>query len=1094
MVYLFPFGHILREQNRSEPSSLPNKSGGCGMNGSRCLVGIAALSLLVASIVAPGCAAAQVAGGTVLGVVRDTSGARVSKAEVSIKNTATGVTSTVTTNEIGLYRVPNLIPGNYEVTASASGFATTVETDLTLGVGAELAVNIQLRVGAMTEQIQVTGEVPDVSTTNSTVSAVVDERTVRELPLNARDWTALATLEPGVATVRTAVGLNANPGRANRGWGTQMTIGGNRPQQNNYRMNGVSINDYGNGAPGSVLGGDLGVDAIQEFSVVTSNAQADYGRSSGGIINAITRSGTNALHGSAYEFIRNSALDARNPFDFNPVNGQPFIPPFKRNQFGGTSGGRIRKDKMFIFGDYEGLRQSLGNTQNVVVLSPSARAGVLANGTTVKIDPNVLPYLQLIPAPNGRINGDRANFIVVNTQVATENYFTTRFDNRVSNSDSLNATYMFDSSHTTAPDPQHTVLLGTFSRRQLVTLEETHTFRPNMVNTARFGFSRVVAVAPKSLSALNPIAADTSLGFVPGSPVGAIAISGLTRYQGGLGAVGEYDFHFNSFQFYDDALFTKGIHSLKFGVSVERIQANQIGRSLPTGQYSFGTIKKFLTNQPTSFSSGLPGLVTPRDLRQLIFGVYFLEDMRLRSNLVLNLGLRYEMATVPTETRNRLTSLHSITDVTPVLGSPYFSNPTLRNFEPRVGFSWSPYHDDKTAVRGAFGIYDVLPLTYEFQLVSILSAPFFESGTAGNLAAGTFPKIGITLLTPNTLRYLTIQARPPRNYVMQWNLNVQREVVKDLSLSVGYVGSHGVHQPFRSDDSNIVLPLTKTAQGYLWPTPAGSGTRVNPNVGQVSALYWVGSSLYDSLQVHLVKRMNYGLQFGASYTWAKNIDDGSSTLAGNAFGNSISSLFYFDSKLRRGLSDFDIRNNFVLNYIWQIAAGKSLSGAARWALGGWQFGGIYQASSGPPFTPLIAGDPLGMLSASEDTYSYPDRLSGPGCGTGVNVGNPLHYIKTECFAAPNPITRLGNAGRNAIIGPGLSALDLSLVKNTQIRQRFTAQFRFEVFNALNRSNFAPPINNNALFDAVGSSISTAGLIDQTATSSRQLQFGLKLIW
>jgi hypothetical protein len=252
--------------------------------------------------------------------------------------------------------------------------------------------------------------------------------------------------------------------------------------------------------------------------------------------------------------------------------------------------------------------------------------------------------------------------------------------------------------------------------------------------------------------------------------------------------------------------------------------------------------------------------------------------------------------------------------------------------------------------------------------------------------------------------------------------------------------------------------------------------------------------LYDSLQVHVVKRMSHGLQLGGSYTWAKSIDDGSSTLAGNAFGNSVSSLFFFDSRLRRGLSDFDIRHNFVLNYLWQIPTPKSLSGVARRAVDGWQLGGIYQASGGLPFTPLIAGDPLGMLSASEDTYSFPDRLFGPGCGTAVNPGNPLHYIKTECFAAPNPITRLGNAGRNAIIGPGLSDLDLSLVKNTKIRERFNVQFRFELFNALNRSNFAPPIDNSSLFDAVGSPISTAGLIDQTATSSRQVQFGLKLIW
>jgi len=1039
-------------------------------------------------------ASAQVAGGTILGTVRDTSGAVVAGAKVSSKNLATGVTTAATSNSNGLFRFSNLLPGRYSVTTSAQGFATVVETDLMLSVGAELAINPELKVGAANEEVQVTGEAPDVATTNATISAVINDRTVRELPLNARDWTALATLEPGVATVRTAVGLNANPGRVNRGWGTQLTVGGNRPQQNNYRMNGVSINDYGNGAPGSVLGGDLGVDAIQEFSVITSNASADYGRSSGGIINSITRSGTNNLHGSAYEFIRNSALDARNPFDFNPANAQPFIPPFKRNQFGGTLGGPIRKQKTFFFVDYEGLRQSLGNTQNIVVLSPNARKGILANGTTVAVDPLVAPYLALIPFPNGKINGDRANFIVVNTQVATENFATGRIDHKVSESDGLNGSYMFDSSNTSAPDPQHTVLLGTFSKRQLVTLEETHTFSPTLVNTARFGFSRVSAIAPKSLSAINPIAADVALGFVPGSPVGGIAISGLTRYQGGLGAVGEYDFQFNSFQYYDDMFLTRGIHSLKFGVAVERIQANQIGRSLPSGQYAFGSITRFLTNQPTSFSSALPGLITPRDLRQLIFAAYAGDEIRIASNLVANIGLRYEMATVPTETANRLTVLHNITDATPVLGSPYFSNPTLRNFEPRLGFSWAPFNNDKTAIRGAFGIYDVLPLTYQFQLVSILSAPFFESGTASKLAPGTFPKTGITLLKPNTLRYLNLQTDPPRNYVMQWNFNVEHELVRDLTLFLGYVGSHGVHQPFRADDSNIVLPAAKTPQGYLWPTPAGSGQRVNPNVGQISALYWFGSSTYDSLQVRVKKRMSHGLQFGGSYTWAKSIDDGSSTLAGNAFGNSISSLFYFDPKLRRGLSDFDIRHNFVLNYLWELPRPESLPRAIGWLARGWQFGGIFQASSGLPFTPLIAGDPLGMLSASEDTYSYPDKLSGPGCSTPVNPGNPLHYIKAECFAAPNPITRLGNAGRNSIIGPGLVNLDLSLIKNTRISERFNAQFRFEVFNALNHSNFAPPINNSSLFDATGAAISTAGQIDQTATPSRQLQFGLKLMW
>jgi hypothetical protein len=332
---------------------------------------------------------------------------------------------------------------------------------------------------------------------------------------------------------------------------------------------------------------------------------------------------------------------------------------------------------------------------------------------------------------------------------------------------------------------------------------------------------------------------------------------------------------------------------------------------------------------------------------------------------------------------------------------------------------------------------------------------------------------------------------------MQWNLNVEQEIMKDLTLFVGYVGSHGVHQPFRVDDANIVLPATLTPQGYLWPTPVGSGTKVNPNLGQISLLNWVGSSYYDSLQTHVSKRMSHGLQVGGSYTWSKNIDTGSSTLAGNAFANSISSLFYFDARLRRGLSDFDIRQNLVINYIWQIPTWRSISGVARSVLGGWQLGGIYQASSGLPFTPLIAGDPLGMKSSGEDTYSFPDRTRGPGCETAVNPGNADHYINTACFAAPNPINRLGNSGRNSLIGPGLSNFDFSLVKNTaipKISEAFNVQFRFEAFNILNRVNLAPPISNSSLFDASGNAITTAGQVDQTATTSRQLQFGLKLIW
>jgi hypothetical protein len=1036
---------------------------------------------------------AQVAGGTILGAVIDSSGASMSGAKVIVRNTATDVVRTVTANEEGRYSVPNLIPGNYQVTASAPGFATVVESGLTLNVGDELEIDLRLRVGGIAERVEITADQSNVSPTTSSISSVVNGSTIRELPLNGRDWASLATLEPGVELVRTQIGLSTGANdRTIRGIGSQLTIGGNRPQQNNYRLDGISINDASNGAPGSVLGGNLGVDAIQEFSVLTTNPSAEYGRSAGGIINAVTRSGTNAFHGSVFEFLRNSALDARNFFD------GPTVPPFRRNQFGASAGGPIQKDRTFVFGAYEGLRQSLAITQNDSVPSAAARAGNLAGGKTISIDPAVKPFLALYPLPNAGSSGDFGTFSFVTTQVTNENFFTGRVDYKLAEKDTLAGTYMFDTSEGTSPDQYNAVKLAAESRRQLVTLEETRVFSTNFLNSARFGFSRVISDGPKTLSAINPSAKDASLGFLPGHNVGKIQMPGVTQFPGGFGATGEYDFHFNSFQAYDDAFLTRGTHNLKFGVAVERIQANQEGRANPSGFYNFGSLTNFLTNKPSTFTSAIPNLITPRDLRQTIFGAYIQDDFRIRKNLTLNLGLRYEMATVPTETTGKLSNLRNLTDSKPTLGSPYFSNPTLRNFEPRVGFSWDPFRNGKTAVRGAIGMYDVLPLTYQFETLTILPAPFFAQGRVSGLPAGSFPTGAFPLLGANTFRYAHVDSNPPRDYVVQWNFNVQRDLGSSLTALVGYIGARGVHLPFRAEDVNMVLP-TLTPQGYLWP---GNGTRLNPNLGQISALFLDNNSYYHALQTRLTKRMSHGFQIGGSYTWSKSMDDGSSTLAGDAYANSVGTLPFFDLRLSRGLSDFDVRHNLVINYLWEIPSSPSLPRAAAWVASGWQLGGIYQLSSGFPFTALVGGDPLGVQNGT--IFDYPDRIQGPGCSSLINPGNALNYIKLQCFALPKPSNRLGNGGRNNLIGPGLSNFDLSLFKNnrfTKISEQFLVQFRVELFNVLNHPNFAPPLKNNTqnsaccvIMDQIGNQISTAGKLDSTSTPSRQIQFGLKFIW
>jgi Carboxypeptidase regulatory-like domain/TonB dependent receptor/TonB-dependent Receptor Plug Domain len=1078
--------------------------------------------LIVGSLTNP-CAFAQTA--QISGLITDSSGARLPNANITVVNRDTGISRSVDANTEGFYSVPLLQPGNYMVTAKSAGFATQIRTGITLEVGAQQVLNLTLQVGQMTQTVEVTTEAPIVELASSSISAVVNSTTVRELPLNGRSWTDMANLQPGVAGIQTQVSFNLGADRGNRGFGAQASISGARPQQNNYRLDGVSLNDYANGGPGNVTGGNLGVDAIQEFSVLTSNYSAEYGKTSGGVINAISRSGTNSFHGSAYEFLRNSALDARNFFD------GPTIPPFKRNQFGASAGGPIGKGRTFIFGDYEAIRQSKGVTAISTVPSPAARAGNLSTGT-VLVDPSVQKYLPFYPLPNRGLtpdgNGDTGIFAFAEQQIVTENFFTIRADHRFSEKDSAFGTYLYDNTPYTTPDAFGNVLLGSSTFRQIVVLEENHIFSSRLVNSVRFGFNRARVDNDKSVQAINPLAADPTLAAVPGRFATQVSVSGLTPFTGGIGANATYLYRWNSFQAYDDVFLTHGLHSIKAGVALERMQLNQLALSGPSGTYFFGSLANFLTNRPRHFDSGFANTLTPRGLRQTLLGLYLQDDWRLRPNLTLNLGLRYEMTTVPTEVQGKLATLINITDPTPHLGSPFFINPTLHNFEPRVGFAWDPFRNGKTAVRGGFGVFDVLPLIDEFVLLTNQAAPFYEVGSATNLASGSFFTGAFPLLGPKAFRETYIEHKPHRNYVMQWNLNVQRELIPDLTAMVGYVGSRGVHQPFRADDINIVTPML-TSQGYIWPSPVASGTPINPNFGSIKGLMWGGNSFFDAFEAQLTKRMRHGLQLQGSYTWGKSIDTGSATMVGDAFSNSISSLSSFDLRLDRGLSDFNIARTLVISAIWQLPAWKSLSGPAAWVMNGWELGAIYKANDGVPFTATFGtdGDPLGLNSS--DPWDFPDRLSGPGCKTLTNPGNPNNYIKTQCFAVPsapnmaywtancdpmpftdsdgNPVAvpfpqcfnLRGNAGRNILIGPGTSNLDFSVLKNNPVKrisENFNVQFRAELFNVLNRANFAVPVtpDNVTIFDSTGAPVPGAGLLSSTTTTAREIQFALKLVW
>jgi outer membrane receptor protein involved in Fe transport len=1130
---------------------------------------------------------AQVTGATILGTVTDATGAAVPKVEISIANTATGLVTAVTTSPEGFYSAPNLLPGTYQITAKSAGFSTAVLSGITLTVGAQQSVNIALKVGETSQQVEVTSTAIAVELASSTLSDVVSGTEVRDMPLNGRSWTDLAQLQPGVNAVHTQAATNTSD-RASRGWGTALTISGGRPTSNNYRLNGISLNDNMNTAPGSFLAGNLGVDSIGEFSVLTGNFSAEYGKSSGGIINAITKSGTNQIHGTAYEFLRNSAMDAKNFFD---APGK--IAPFRRNQFGGSAGGPIQKDKMFVFGDYEGLRQNLATSQSTNVPTAAARAGNLCSppgcatthtimdpvaagglGAPFVINPDVAPFLPLWPLPNGRIicpfdscvpgAGDTGKYNFAGYQITPENFFTFRLDRKISEKNSLWGTFLIDRQSQTQNDSLRDLATSRFINRQTYTIEDTHAFSSYLINVFRVGYNRQNISSPSGATALNPIAADKTLGIAPGQTIGRIVVGGLTAFQGGLTLWQSAHSTWNAFQESDDLFLTKGIHALKFGFTLERDQLNTAGPGGFAGGWStFSDFPSFLDGSPVSLiaNSGVGDLSTHP--RQWVWGAYVQDDVRLTPHLTVNAGLRYEYAAnMTTHHSGTLANLECQACPFPIMQAPLEFNPGLQaivnkfdpapvygpiinvprlNFEPRVGFAWDPFGNGKTAVRGAFGVYDILLLFYA---QNATDWPGLQSSNSGTIPVESWPKgnFSATSSDINTKRAFWQEHTPKLNYVMQWNFSLQHQVTNSLSVLVGYVGDRSVHNAFHHDDFNVIFPnlasgtplwqcgtlatppgpgFDPTSQCPLYPSAAnlkginGPPTSTNPNgldliahkinccIGREPGRIWNSGGVYHGLQVGVNKAIGHGLSFQGSYTFSKNLDGSSGTTIGDPYVNSISSsLYYWDPKLRYGLSDTNITHNFVMSYSYILPNFSSAPSLVRAVAGGWQTGGIVTLQTGQPMSVLISGDAIG--EGNSDPISYPNRLGGTGCQSLVNPGNVNNYIKLQCFAPTTPVLFQGsywltggNAGRNIIPGPGLATVDVSLFKNNYIKrfsESFNAQFRFEAFNVLNRPNFSPPTDNEFLFNQKGKSIADAGAINLTTTTSRQLQIALKIIW
>jgi hypothetical protein len=1028
----------------------------------------------------------------------DTSGRAIPNAMVSIKNVATGVMRDVQSNSDGLYSAPNLLPGSYDIEASAPSFSKTVVKGVALTVGSERALNLTLKVGQVNILIDVTGTPSAVETSSSTLSATVEQKTIVDLPLNGRDWTLLATLQPGVVAVRAQATTGNSNNRGNRGFGNQLADSGHRPYENTYRVDGININDYTNGAPGSVLGVTLGVDAIREFNVVTSNYTAEYGRTSGAVINSVTKSGTNNFHGSAYFFDRDKIFDARNFFD------PPTKPPYRRIQFGASAGGPIIKDRTFIFGDYEGIRENQSLSFSDIVPSQAARNGQLSSGP-ITVDALVKPALALWPLPNAGLlgGGDTGAFLTSAVKVSTENYFTVKVDHQLSAKDSINGTYFFDTAPQLIPDVLDNIINQVFARRQMVSLSETHVLSSSVVNIARFGFNRSQGKVSQPARAINPAAGDTSLGTVAGQTSAFLMVNGITT-AGGLGSFAGFTHTLNSFQADDDIVLARGNHNLKFGASFERLQSNEKPRPRVNGTFIFSTLSDFLTNNPFFFSYAGSSTGVEAGVRNDIIGGYAQDDWRLRSNLTLNLGLRYEIMTLPTEIHNLFGSTPSLFGGTPEPRKHYWlSNPTLHNFEPRAGFAWDPFRDGKTAVRGSFGIFDVLPLPFNWLGESSLGLPFSQIVDAIRPGQGTFPKgvLNVVNFDPSQSQVTYAVPHPNRTYAMNWNLNIQRQLNEHVFAAVGYVGSHTVHQSFAAGDHNQVAPPQVQTVNRVLVWPANGGTQL-----RLTGLR--------------------GAEGQVSYTWSHCLDDGSAGGLGDAYTNSISSLIYFNKAGRRGACDFDIRHNLIVNAIYDLPGPKAHP-AMNLIAGGWQIGAIITASTGVPFTLGLPGDPLGQ--GSSDPWDFPNRI--PGC----NPYNPnfkqsgMSYLNPNCFSYPSvsvnsPIAPLcnnvdssgtvhpdtngqrlclnifGNNGRNQLVAPNLVNVDLALLKNIRvprISETFGVQLRFEFFNILNHANFQAPVDNlqfNGITGFNSVDPGSAGIIDSTTTPPRQIQLGAKIIW